>query len=456
MELFLISTCVLGIVLSMLMLRKAAIKGVLPAGAMSAVLSIVTLLTVFPDMATLSNGYTNNILEVNGGYALSTITSMESSAMELLAISLLGVFLGELLVVSTVTPRLGRRATAHPWTALHSRYFVILCLVIGTVGRILLSGQSGTGLAERGTAHGLGVLTTTNWLLVAAIIVVLVDTRCMSKLTRVMVVLYCLGLTLSGLSRSPLLLLGCFGVVLGANVLASRRYRVRDVVGAVVIGYVVAIAVSLLSIYRGAKTNHQTFAIGHSLATVAASPLSSLPTTGQLQTFDGTLFTQLLRAQGIHGSLSNWAVAITTFVPSQIWPAKPVPLSSTLSADYLHFGASGMFLSGPGFAELTLGSSVASLAACAILTAIVSFYLARSITSPITMVYQSLAIFLLVTFWIEGDAFDIYYALSIVVASWVAAWGARWWVGISGTTRNGPPSSSEGSDDLVQKCLPVT
>ena len=431
MLLFLTVVCILGILGSIVMLKRARAKGILPAGMLSGVLSLGTLLIVIPEYGSLTSGSSQDVLERVGGYSLTSIIDSTSGAMRLLALCMIMTIAGEAVVVSISMPRPTPSTRAPKWRVIHSRYFVILAIVFGTAARFALNSQKGGTIIGRGTQSGLGFLTTSNWLLVCAIIILLADRRCFSRTFRYLLVAYCSIVTLLSFTRSPILLVVCFIAIWGAFAISRRRISFRFVVSAAAITYVSMIMISVISVWRGSKIHHLSFSLIDTTTRIAASPITSLPTTANVNTFDGTIFTQLLQSQGFHGSPRSWAVAVTTFVPSQLWPGKPSPLSVEVSAQYLHFGSSGMFLSGAGFASLTLYGTVGAMLAWFIIATAVTLVIRRGVVEPFDYLWCSLFVFFIVTMWFEGDAFNIYYALSIVIVSWLCLQLARGWATVS-------------------------
>ena len=418
------------------MLKLARTKGILPAGMLSGVISLGTLLIVIPEYGSLESGNSQSVLERVGGYSLTSILSVTPSALRILALCLITVIAGEALIVSTSKRRPELPQRPPRWTAIHSRYFVIFAIILGTAARFALSGQKGSTLAGRGTQSGLGFLTTTNWLLVCAIIILIEDKRSFTKPVRYLIILYCTTITLISFTRSPILLVVCYLTIRGAVALSRRRISIRFLFSATAITYVIMVLVSVIAEWRGSRIRHLTFSLSDTIVRIAQNPIASLPTSANINTFDGTIFTQLLQGQGVHGSPRNWAVAITTFVPSQIWPGKPSPLSLDVSARYLHFGSSGLFLSGAGYTSLTLYGTVGAMMAWFVLAGIVTLFLRHGLRGPFDFLWLSLAVFLLVTMWFEGDAFNIYYTLTIAVVAWFCLWLARGWVTFSRKQRD--------------------
>ena len=428
MVLFLTLVCIFGSLSSLVMLKMARTKGILPAGMLSGLISIGTLLIVVPEYGSLASGNSQDVLEQLGGYSLTSILNVTPGAMQLLALCLIMFIAGEALVVSISKGRPDQSQRIPKWGAVHSRYFVILAMILGTAARFALSGQKGGTLTGRGTQSGLGFLTTSNWLLVCAIIILVEDRRCFTKPVRFILVAYCGIVTLLSFTRSPILLVVCYLTIRGAVALARRRISIRFLISAAAVSYVVMILVSVISQWRGAKIRHLSFSLFDAVTKIAGNPVTSLPTSANVNTFDGTIFTRLLQGQGVRGSPRNWAVAITTFVPSQIWPGKPSPLSLDLSARYLHFGASGIFLSGAGFASMTLYGTVGAMLAWFAMAVAVTLFLRRGMREPFDFLWCSLGVFLIVTLWFEGDAFNIYYTFTIVIVSWFCLWLARGWI----------------------------
>jgi hypothetical protein len=444
MLLFLIIICILGLLASMAMLRTARSKGILPAGMLSGVLSLGTFLIVIPEYGSLSSGNTQDILERVGGYSLTSILAAAPGAMKLLSLCLLSVIAGEAAVVfgsknySEVAPRRDK------WRPEHSRYFVAIAIVIGTVSRVALSGQQGGTLAGRGTQSGLGFLTTGGWLLVCAIIILMQDKRSFRRPIRYLLIVFCAGITLASYLRTPLLLVVCYIAILSAGAISRRHIKIRSLFTGAALAYVLLIALSVISIWRASKVRHLAFSFSSTLSHIAVNPITSLPTAANVNTFDGAIFTQMLQAQGIHASPQNWLVALTTFVPSQLWPGKPTSLSIELSSRYLHFGASGMFLSGAGFSSMTLYGTVGAMAAWFIMASLSTLFIRRRLREPFDYLWCAIAVFFVITMWFEGDAFNIYYTLTILIVSWLCLQMARACVSLTGH-RYATPISREAT-----------
>jgi hypothetical protein len=408
-------------------LPVARAKGLLPAGCLSAVVAIGTLLAVLPEYYQLGSNAQKFTIQKNGGYTTETVTHYAPGALYLFAMCLLGFLAGEVLFVY----RSGRARTARvgPKYRLitarrHTKAFIGAGIIIGTAMAAAL-GRHGIAtasqLATRGTSHGKGILSTGTWLVPGAMIVALSNRQAFwtrNSWLAILAVTAAIGLTTG--TRSPLVLVGAYFVVVTIRHLARRRHRTRTVIKAIAGAYVILTLISVISLWRGHLT-HQGQAqqsLSSSIVKAAENPVASLPTFGNVNTLDGAIFVQIVHQEyGVRAGPSSWGDAVELFVPSQLWHNKPTPLSGTLSAQYLGFGASGMFLSGPGYAWLTLYGQIGALL-WAIGFGWTVAWLCRTVRtgSPFSDLFRALIVYFTIEMWFAGDSFVIYYVGAIAIA----------------------------------------
>jgi len=446
MLILLVCVCLLGTISSVLMLQISAKKGVFPLGIISGILSLGTLLIVVPENVQLTNGSAVTVLQKAGGISITKLVEVAPRANELLAVCLFAFIVGEALVVALTGPRQLLRDRSEIWNPAHTRRFVGLAMLFGVASVVILRLGVGVSPVNRGTQQGIGPVTSGTWLLMFAAIALLQDRNAFSAKVRWFLILVALGADLSQLNRSPIILLGCYLLIRVAQRISAGRIGFRALVVGIVVAYALSVSVSVINLWRGSIIHHtQSTSVLSDIEKVWTNPIGALPQNANLDTFNGAMFVTLLEGSGITESAREWEVALTTYVPSEIWHSKPLPLSDTLSHDYLHYGNSGIFLSGAGFASITLGGLPEAGVLWFLVGILGSLVLRRTIGMRFDYLWMALVLYLLVAMWYQGDAFAIYFVTSLMVLFGIFAWITR-----PGTPRlKGRRTTSQVTRDLA-------
>jgi hypothetical protein len=431
----LVVVCVFICLISWRAFPVARSKGLLPAGLLSALLAVGTLIAVLPEYFQLTTNAQKFVLQRTGGYSTETITHYAPGALNLLSLGLLGVFAGELFFVHYSRPaRIAAPADRHPGVARRRvRAFLVVGIVFGT-GMALILGRHGLATASqlqtRGTSRGKGVLATGTWLVPSAMIVAISNRkafRTSAGWLAAIAITAAIGLTTG--TRSPLLLVGAYFAVATIRRITLKPQRTRTVVKAIAAVYLFLTLLSVISLWRGhlISQGQAQPSLSSSIVKAAENPIGSLPTTADVNTLDGAIFSQIVHADyGVQSNPSNWATALGLFVPSQLWHGKPTPLSQSLSARYLGFGTSGMFLSGVGYAWLTLYGDV-GVVLWGVAFGLVVGWLCRRVKTeaPFADLFRALIVYFTIEMWFAGDSFVVYYVGAIAIACAVATAAAR-------------------------------
>jgi len=290
--------------------------------------------------------------------------------------------------------------------------------VLFTVGLaahgLSLSRGIGAGFETRGEAEGQGLLSMASWSLHLAIAVSVLNRHWGSRWRVGLSLIGLAAIVLSGV-RSPLLLIAVAALPRLIKMIANSRFPLL-VIGSGLIAANTLVAVGAgISSWRGNIRAGLSVSLLQEILDSWVDPIGSLSSTG-VDTLDGALFVTALPRDQIDVSLADPLKAFTLLIPRQIFPEKPELISNILSRDYLGFGAAGMFLSGVGYLTLVLGSTIAAIFAFGAIGAIYG----RIFNGVTASTGWLISTYILLRFWMGGDAFDIFLGLELALV-WVLA-----------------------------------
>jgi hypothetical protein len=287
------------------------------------------------------------------------------------------------------------RDRSHEFTA-------VTLVAIGVVATILFPAPSIEDRADGG--QGLGTLLRT-FLIVG--LAYLVYFRAFGKARYWVVAAAGTILLVAGNVRSPLLVIACG--YLASELSRGRLRRGRRLVVLVVLVVAFAAVGSLMSNFRANITREYGYSTAEVIQQTAENPWIA-PYEAGLDTLDGYRFSERLS----HLEPARpWDIlnVVTTFVPRAVWPEKPDDISVQMSAKYLHYRASGQFLSPVGYLTLLVGSYPGALVALAVVTALLVALVRRTWTS----FGYAIVLCVIIRFMIGGSSFDFYYGLTLAV-----------------------------------------
>lgn len=207
-------------------------------------------------------------------------------------------------------------------------------------------------------------------------------------------------------NRSPMALIG---IAFFVRILIDRRHRFMRLIGAFIpLGLVVF---SYQSIWRSLVAHGLPASFSDVVSVMLANPLQEFLRLG-VDTVDGHALVTRIVQEGFSPRWLDPLLAITNFVPRQIWEDKPILLGSTIGHDYLGLTAGGIFLSGPGYFALVAGSIWLGAAIFVGLILAIKQLATAQGTHPIVL---CAAFYLVARMAIAGDAFDIFLAVQITV-----------------------------------------
>lgn len=429
----LFAVCVVSCGTSFALLPLSALRGTLPAGGLTPLISLGTIIAVLPQSYRLT-GEKNLLREVpllRAGFSSTTVARYVPGSLWLFSACLTGLALGEAWYVLHHKKRSDGGAAASDADAVkqlnrHVRAFIYLALPFGLACVVVVRHGHVLNLnviANRGSdvAHGQGIPRVGTWLVPASGLLLLTARSAFRPLTRWSFVTVCVLVTLASGTRTPLIFFAAYAASVALVRLGRRRTQIRMVIASAVGLYCLIVLVSGVNIWRGTII-HRTHdaSLPASLVAAAQNPIAALPTAGAVNTLDGSIFVRILYDQEhVRASPKNWLVAGGLFVPSQLWSHKPQPLSAELSGRYLRFGVSGMFLSGPGYTWLTGYGTTGSFAIWLLLGFLVAAACGRlQRTDPFASLWRAFVLFFLVELWFAGDTFVTYYVGSIAIVVW--------------------------------------
>lgn len=314
-----------------------------------------------------------------------------------------------------------------------------ILLVAGTAIHLAeLRAGVGSDFATRGEAQGEGLKVVLGWGLALGVAVSVQYSHWGSKL-RVFASVVGIGLLVAGGVRSPLLLVAVAALPRVLQWVAKSR-RPALLAPALLVAANVVLAVGAgLSTWRGSIRANQPVGLFGAIREAFLSPLSALTQSG-IDTLDGLLFVDRYSATLAHFRLSEFAWPVLSLIPRQIFPSKPELLTNIISREYLGFGTAGMFMSGPGYMWLILGSVAGALIAFVA----IGFGYGRVSSRPAPSVRWLIATYFVLRFFIGGSAFDVLLTLELAGLWLVAA-------GVSRFLRAQRPAHNDSRTKAVAK-----
>jgi hypothetical protein len=279
--------------------------------------------------------------------------------------------------------------------------------LMGVVGLALGLAQGRVdAFSTRGDGSGNGAASLLYWAAAAYVAYVVVSwVPRNSRAFPVVAALMVGGLFLTG-NRSPLALIGIAVIV---RIVWEKRGALFALAGlAVPLGLAVF---AYQSAWRSLVARGYPSGFSDVIALLLSNPLSEFLRLG-LDSIDGHLLSTVIVARGYEARWLDPFLAVTNFIPRQLWAEKPNLLGSEIGASYLGVTHGGIFLSGPGYMALVTGS-VALGAATYILLMLAIKRLASAPRVPLILVCALVT--LVARFSIAGDAFDIFLAVQVAV-----------------------------------------
>lgn len=423
----------------------------LPCGIVSMLLAGLSVIAVIvPAVGTRAGTRVSRLREL-GVMSEGDVIDHLDGAVAAFAVALLAVFLGDLLAaVLMVRRRVRSRGTAPAdWTTARARRMVTWCLVLAATAELVGGRRSlidSAGVAVRGQLEGRGLVHLLSWLWVIAVIVALEQRNRWPRWRVAAVAGFPLVVLFGAGDRSPFLLLGAYGVVKFTALAARGGVSVGHLLGFCLAVYVAALFIGTVPAWRaqiiGNDYRHQS-TLGV-LTSNARDPFGSLAEQGSVDTLDGMVLVNSLSPGDRSYSWLRVTDTVTLFVPSQVWAGKPTPVSAEISRRKLGFGASGMFLSGPGYMSVLFRVSAVRALLWTSLGFGIALALARQRITTRGVLRAALLLYFLIRFWSGGDAFDGFHVVGIGLAAEGAAQLARLTLrrtsGNSGVTALASPS----------------
>jgi hypothetical protein len=416
-------------------------RGDPPARMGSVVLAGTVLLGVVLPGAQLLAGLRETRLTVLG-VAVGNLDQAVGKAYGLFLIALVAFVLGERLV-----SKANRSVPA--WSAWWARrsstdrskvtYFTLLAM--GAAGAVLFPPgprEEAFSFSTRGNVQGAGISVLLQSAVPLAVALAVISRHWGSRtLVALSLALTVGSVALTG-TRSYLLLIG---TALLLRLLArSARKPLRSALGVGVLIYVAATLIVAVGQWRTDVALGNPASLSQAVSTAAENPFSRLA-QGGVDTLDGLILATQANRDTVGASWTDPAKAVLGFIPHQIWPDKPNWLSADVSRDYTNILASGIFLSGPGYALLVFGGPLGMAAAFFVLGVLSAMAYRRLDGQSIGAV---LLTYFFVRFFFGGDAFDAFTVLGLVlvlaVAHVIARAGSHLIPGIQLKSHEGPGS----------------
>lgn len=218
--------------------------------------------------------------------------------------------------------------------------------------------------------------------------------------------------------RSPLVVI-VLALILGGIERGSFSSRKR-IVQAVCVVVLLSLGGSLMSNFRGYAINGQEYSASEVIADTLSNPLLA-PYESGIDTFDGYRLSLLVLPYE-EAKPEALLAAVTTFVPRALWPEKPGSLSNDISKQYLGYGEGGQFLSPIGYLSLALGSYEMGLVGFFLFAFAVASLFSRLKGTP----WMAIVLVVAFRFLLGGDAFDVFYGLSLAVMLFAARTAVNW------------------------------
>jgi hypothetical protein len=392
-------------------------RGDPPARMGSVVLAGTVLLGVVLPGAQLLSGLRQTRLTVLG-VAVGNLDQAVGTAYGLFLLALLAFVLGERLVA-----RANRSVPA--WSGWWARrpstpqskntYFMLLAL--GAAGAVLFPPgprEQVFSFSTRGQVQGAGIAVLLQTAVPLAVALAVVSRHWGSRTLVALSLVLTVGSVVVTGTRSYLLLIG---TALLLRLLArSARKPLRSALGVGVLIYVAATLIVAVGQWRTDVALGNPASLSQSVSTAAENPFGHLA-QGGVDTLDGLILATQVNRETVGASWTDPAKAVLGFIPHQIWPDKPNWLSADVSRDYTNILASGIFLSGPGYALLVFDGPLGMAAAFFVLGLLSAMVYRRLDGESIGAV---LLTYFFVRFFFGGDAFDAFYVLGLALTVGVA------------------------------------
>lgn len=352
------------------------------------------------------------------GLAFAQIPEAVAAAHLVMALALIAFLLGEVVGARGAEPRRLRTRIARFDLGGKGTWLV---LVVLTAVSTLISLQDSLPLqaefASRGTVEGEGLLAVLGWAPALAAAIAILGRHYRSKGAVAITLAFVALLTVSG-NRSPLLLIFLALALRYLGRLDTPGRTARSMIAIAVAAYLGATMLVAISTWRGEVIRGQESSLTRTAGEAIANPYVKLSGAG-LDSLDGLILAMRIDGRTVGAKWTDPSKALTGFVPHQIWPAKPPWLSNTVARVHLRFGASGMFLSGAGYAWLIWGGAIGAIATFLLLGLGSSYVLAAS--RGAFGLGSLLAVYFLVRFAFGGDAFDAFHVLGLAALTAAAA-----------------------------------
>lgn len=399
---------------SALLIRLDLSQGLGPSRLGSAIFASGALLAIALPGAELLAGLRRSILAVLGYSGLSLVHDV-SAAYALTLLALLSCVIGEEFgvhlwpVAGPSALRAGQRLAR-----LDSRLTFWVLLGFGALGLLLLPrGSDQEAFSNRGQATGQGIFVTLQYCLPLAVSVGILASHWRSRvLPLISAGATALGVYWTG-ARTPLLIIGAAVMVRILIQYGATRHPLRYVLAMSAAIYIGAALLVGISSWRGLAIQGLQPSIVEQVYLALPNPFGQLTNAG-LDTLDGMTLSMAIHSDTVGASWTDPFKAFTNLIPSQIWPSKPEWLGAIVTHRFLNFGGrAGIFLSGPGYLFLIFGGPLGTAAGFLVIGFASALLLTRLRTPAILL---SLVTYLLVRFFIGGDAFDIFHTLTLLIA----------------------------------------
>jgi len=352
------------------------------------------------------------------GYPLADLSAEVAAAYAIFLLVFLAFVVGERLTAYVLARQRHPTPTRQLRVGIDTRGTYFALVGIGTAitlySRVLdPSGRSQEEVfATRGQVEGAGAETLLGWSIPLGIALAVVHRHWGSRRLVTLNALLAIVLISQG-TRSPFLLIGVAMLIRFVGSPSLRRRPARSISLAVVAGYLgVALAVGIAD-WRGDVIREPTASLSDSLIEATRSPLTGLGDAG-LDSLDGLILARNADRAAVGASWTDLHKAITGFIPHQIWPEKPEWLSVVVTHHYIHFGGSGIFMSGAGYGLLLFGGTEGAILLFLVLGAISAIVYRRlSADSLLTVLWT----YFLLRFFFAGDAFDAFHVLGLLLLS---------------------------------------
>lgn len=383
-------------------------------GAGSLILSALNLAAVSIPAYTLVWGMREATVERLLGAQIATQPAL-TTALNTFSACIVAFLVGELLLARRAATASAARYQPSP---VQKTMATILLLIGGLTYAADIAAGIGADFATRGEAQGGGLSSMAHWSLPLGICINVLNSHWKSKAYQLATVSGVSLIVLSGV-RSPLMLICVAFVPRIIRGLTNRRHAGRIWVLSSA-GTISLICVgSALNLWRGSIRRGDPIPLTEALQATYSDPLKALTQAG-IDTLDGLLFVQYLPPGAVSTGPTDLLKAVTTLIPRQIYEDKPDFLSNIVSSRYLGFGTAGMFMSGPGYLELILGSTLAAVAGFLLL----GLLYGRLFRLPADSIAWVVASYVLIRFYMGGDSFDIFAGLQlglILTIAWLMA-----------------------------------